>query len=422
VFRPTRSVLAGLCLGLILLLPTPVHAQYAPGTLDRYEEMADGAELFDEIARTVQENFYDPALHGVDWDAMRATYRPRFLAAATVAERREIANALLGELHASHMQYFTPDQIAYYEIADFFSFSFRNRIEVFFPRGRVAYIGIGAYTTESDGKIFVSGLLDGLPAERAGLRVGDEILSVAGGHYEPVASFRGRAGTEIPIEIRRNADGASQMLMVTPVEIRPSDAFASAIEASARIIEAGGMKLGYVHMWCYFGARYHSLLQRLVATTLRDADALVLDLRAGWGGIADHGLSLFDQRQPTITFTGRDGRSTMTDVKWERPAAMLIDGGSRSAKEIIAYGFKKYRIGELIGSPTAKAVLGTSAYMMKDGSLLLLATSDVRVDGERLEGVGVSPTIPVEAPLPYRDGADPQLDRAIAVLSSRNPP
>ena len=95
---------------------------------------------------------------------------------------------------------------------------------------------------------------------------------------------------------------------------------------------------------------------------------------------------------------------------------MLVNGGTRSGKEVLAYGFKKYRLGEVIGTRTEGAVLAATAFLI-GGGLLLLAVDDVLVDGERLEGVGVAPTIEVQAGPPSVDGNDPQLDRAVAVLS-----
>ena len=62
-------------------------------------------------------------------------------------------------------------------------------------------------------------------------------------------------------------------------------------------------------------------------------------------------------------------------------------------------------------------MLAGRAYLLSDGSLLLLAVADVLVDDRRLEGVGVMPTIPVPFPLAYAQGQDPQLDRAVEVLS-----
>ena len=114
--------------------------------------------------------------------------------------------------------------------------------------------------------------------------------------------------------------------------------------------------------------------------------------------------------------TDRGGASEWVNVKWRKPVAMLINGGTRSGKEILAYGFKKYRLGELIGTRTEGAVLAATAFLI-GGGLLLLAVEDVRVDGERLEGVGVTPTIEVEAGAASAESDDPQLSRALAVLS-----
>ena len=95
---------------------------------------------------------------------------------------------------------------------------------------------------------------------------------------------------------------------------------------------------------------------------------------------------------------------------------MLVNGGTRSGKEVLAYGFKKYQLGELIGTRTEGAVLAATAFLIGSG-LLLLAVEDVRVDGERLEGAGVTPTIEVQAGAPSAGSDDAQLSREVAVLS-----
>ena len=96
---------------------------------------------------------------------------------------------------------------------------------------------------------------------------------------------------------------------------------------------------------------------------------------------------------------------------------MLIDGGSRSGKEMLAYAFKKHKVGLLIGERTAGAVLGGTARPLSDGSLLFVAVTDVRIDGEKLEGVGVSPDIEIDRKLPYSAGKDPQLRAALEALA-----
>jgi carboxyl-terminal processing protease len=172
-------------------------------------------------------------------------------------------------------------------------------------------------------------------------------------------------------------------------------------------------------MWS-FGRREdeRAFEEAISAGPLKDADALVWDLRDGWGGTATpDDLDVFDPRGPIMTVTNRAGESHFVTVKWRKPVVLLVNGGTRSAKEILAYGFKKYGYGPVVGTRTSGSVLAASAFMLGDGTLLELPVDDVRVDGERLEGIGVTPTIEVPFTLEYSAGADPQLDRAVAIAA-----
>jgi carboxyl-terminal processing protease len=182
-------------------------------------------------------------------------------------------------------------------------------------------------------------------------------------------------------------------------------------------VRAKGRRIGYVHVWCYAGYAYQRALERLLSDgALNDADALIWDLRDGWGGAAPEYLDLFNMRAPTMQIIDRNGVRGFENVKWRKPVAMLVNGGTRSGKEVLAYGFKKYRLGDIIGTRTEGAVLTATAFLI-GGGLLLLAVGDVLVDGERLEGAGVAPTIEVQADQTSVGGIDPQLNRAVAVLS-----
>ena len=197
--------------------------------------------------------------------------------------------------------------------------------------------------------------------------------------------------------------------------------FLRGLQASARVVAAAnGVRVGYVHVWSYAGVAYQRALEDLIADgPLRDADALVWDLRDGWGGAEPQYLDLFNPNAPTMQVTDRSGHTRIDDVKWRKPVVMLVNGRTRSGKEVLAYGFKRYRLGEIIGTQTEGAVLAASAFLMGNGDLLLLAVADVTVDGQRLEGVGVTPTIEVPFDPVYAAGKDPQLDRAVQVLSDR---
>jgi carboxyl-terminal processing protease len=408
-----------LLIGVSLGLTHHIRADEVPPTTAAQHQLASAAlNVFEEVWRTVHEHFYDATFRGLDWAAVGEKYRPMAAAAGSDVARSAVINRMLSELSASHTGHYTAADPAYYQLVDIFSRVLRRPLRRLFPDGHVSYPGIGIFTVSLDGKLFISGVLDGLPASRAGLVVGDEILAVDGAPFQPIESFASKAGQAVTLTIRRRANGSPQNVVAVPAQIKPNEAFLKAMEASSRVIDADGVKVGYIHVWSYAGAQYQQLLEREVSSgKLKDADAFVWDLRDGWGGAEAEYLHLFTGRAPITTMINRDGRRSIANASWRKPVAMLVNGGTRSGKEILAYGFKEYGVGEVIGSPTAGAVLAGRAYLLSDGSLLLLAVADVLVDGHRLEGVGVTPTIAVPFPVAYAQGNDPQLDRAVSLLS-----
>ncbi|MBV9532353.1 MAG: PDZ domain-containing protein [Bradyrhizobium sp.] len=365
----------------------------------------------------MRDRFYDPHHSGLDWLAVRERYLPDVQQATSQSSLVRVINAMLSELRASHTRFYTPDETEYYQLADIFAGALRRRgLERAFPDGRISYPGIGIISAaKTAGRARITGVIDGTPAQEAGLHVGDDIIAADGTPFEPIGSFRGKVGKSVALELRRGASG--MQLPVMPVDLEPTKMFLRGLESSAQIIESNGRRIGYVHVWCYAGSIYQRAVERLLSQgMLKDADALIWDLRDGWGGAQPEYLDLFNARAPTMQVTDRSGTEEFVNVKWRKPVAMLINGGTRSGKEVLAYGFKKYRLGELIGTRTEGAVLAATAFLIGSG-LLLLAVEDVRVDGERLEGMGVTPTIEVPADPAAAGAGDPELSRAVAVLS-----
>lgn len=375
--------------------------------------------VFEQAWQTVNDNFFDPKFNGVDWQATRKKYRPLVAQANSTEAAAIVINQMLSELATSHTQFYTRSEPAYYQLLGIFqSDSLWRQLRKFFPNGKVEYPGIGIFTKDINGQTFISAILNGSPAEKAGLQVGDRLLSVAGQPYQPIQSFVGKTGQSVDISIQRTAAPNSiQTIAVTPKQLDPTKLFLDAMKASIDVIEQGGKRLGYVHIWSYAGDRYQEQLQQtLTYGDLRTADGLILDLRDGWGGAIPEYLNFFTAQSPTLTQVERDGTKFDLDYRWRKPVVMLVNQGSRSGKEILAYSFQQYKIGPVIGSKTPGAVVGGRPFLMQDGSLLYLAVVDVFVDGERLEGRGVTPDIEAPFQLAYAQGADPQKQKAIEVL------
>ena len=383
------------------MLPTALAALF----LALAAPPADFPALGKEIAAIVEEHFYDAA-RARQWAVRNASY------AAGLTEAESFHRATrerLQELATSHTQYYTPDDVGYHQLLAIFE-AYLQR----WPR----YESIGADLVEREGQEggwFVARTFPGSPAETAGLLRGDRIATAQGAPFSPLRAFRGKAGREVMLGVERKRGEPLLQVPVVPREVHPKDEWLAAEQQSFHIATDHGHRIAYALLWVCGGEEPQRLLAEALAGPLAGAEALVLDFRGGWGGCDPSFLNLFNPTAPELTRIDRQGHRETSGPSWKKPLVLLVDGGSRSGKEVVARAIQRHRLGTLVGERTATAVVAGQPFLLSDGSLLLLATSDIRVDGERLEGVGVEPEVRVPAELPYAQGRDPQLERALEI-------
>ena len=404
-----------LCFVAWLLAAASSSAQETSGTFD-------GAGELQRVWELVNERFLGAVFFVVDWPSAKEKYLPRAQAAKSWEELGPVINEMLGLLRTSHTNYYTAVDPEYYFLFGIFSTGPLAEVaQQRFPDGMVQFDSLGLFTRKVDGKWFVTGVLDGSPAAVAGVHRGNEIVSLNGQPFQPVRPLQGLAakGESMRLEIQVTAEPNSRRtLELKPVTLFPNDAMLAGMEQSMRVIDHRGRKIAYVHIWSYAGKQYYErLVQELLQGSFDQADALVLDIRDGWGGASPEYLNIFNQRVPQLTSVGRDQQELSFKTQWRKPVALLINGGSRSGKEVLAYGFRKYGIGPVVGERTGGAVSAGTAIPISENSLLYLCVSGVRVDGEVLEGVGVAPDHEVIWPLPYSTAEDPQLQKALNLMA-----
>jgi carboxyl-terminal processing protease len=430
-------------------IPSAARAE-VPAAQARTER--DFGKLFDAVVEKTAKQFWDKdRLAAVGWDKRAGEVRQSVADAPDLEEAARRINALLGEIKSSHTNLLTPDDVDYYILLAVFGgadMPQQERDERFWGAG-VTYAGIGHFSTRVDGRDFVDAVLEGSPAERAGLKVGDEILAVDGAPYHPIRSFRGKVGHPVALTVRRTPDGPAETLSVQVMSIAPLHAFREATRASARVIERDGRRIGYVHVWASVGEEsadaLSDTLQKVGATphgrqrhkgSPRRSDepprldGLIVDMRGkigGTGGNAGRYLDILDPRGPFLRSRNKprndDPGSPVADPPSRRGHnAVLIDHHTRSTGELFVHAYQRERQGPLIGTRTAGAVSAASAYAMPGGNLLYLAVTGLEVDGDILEGTGVAPDIEVARPIPYSNGADPVLDTAVELLARKAAP
>jgi C-terminal processing protease CtpA/Prc len=388
------------------------------GTARAAEPPKSGNPVFDKAVQLVLDKFYDvSALDRFKEAVRREIDDPKSPVTVTSPDER-VHNAIdtvLASLQASHTGHFTKDTIDYFELTDIFRYAIRDDIKRLFPPdGDVTYPGIGMIAKRGNGLWYVSDVYDGSPAARAGILVGDEIVTVDGAPYQEIDSFKDKVGKTVDIQLRRRPGADLTHVKVQVESLKPLPRFEKAIADSARIVERDGRKIGYIHLWTL--AAPHSMgavAEALAEGPLKNADGLVLDLRGRWGGGSADAAELFLGNTPPFRLILRSGEQEFANVRWHRPVVGIIDQGTRSGLEVFAYALKANHI-PLVGSRTAGALLAGRAYLLPDDSLLELAVANAIIgDNVRLEGSGVQPDVPVEFSVPYAAGEDPQRDAAI---------
>jgi len=358
----------------------------------------DPTALGGEVVQIVREHFLD-AERAKTWADRHVDY------ASGIREQTEFAsrtNEVLGELETSHTQYYPRGSAGYWGLLAIFA----EYLEV----DSVEYDGIGV---DVDERGFLRRVLAGGPAAEAGLLRGDRIVAVDGQPFRHVDPFAGQADTTVTVTIERAAEGTPIEIPVTPRRINPKEEWLEAQHEGATLFTREGIGVAYLPvLWCV-GDEVTEWIRESIAVTYRDAQAMILDFRDGWGGCNSDFLNYFNKTPPVLTVVYRDGKRFTYDPQWRKPLYVLINGGSRSGKEVVAHALRRHEIGTLVGQQTAGFVVGGRPYLLSDGSLLYLAVADAVVDGERLEGVGASPDFVVADQLEYAAGADPQLERAI---------
>lgn len=382
----------------------------------------DPVKVLAEVANIVADGFYDPDFDHEQWKLRVSNIETEVATATTRDEFADHINQLLHSLNTSHTAYFAKSNPKRYQILGIFQILVEEDTPASF-----VYPGVGIDTQLIDNRYRVTAVFDGFSAANSGVRFGDELISVDDQPFHPIDSFVQKQGTLVTLELKRG--GETKKLQVEVQELDGRTMFTTALNASQQIFQRNGKKIGYLHAWSYAGSHYHDIIRQSVLwEELSQCDALVLDLRDGWGGADLNYLNLFRTPIAEIKSKPRSGPPSNFSGVWGKPVVLLTNRRTTSGKELFAYGFKKLGLGKIIGEQTAGAVVAGKGHLLSNGDVLYLAVSDIEVDGIRLEGKGVAPDIEVLRPItgvefPAKDRGesenqdDPQLAAALNYLS-----
>jgi carboxyl-terminal processing protease len=382
---------------------TAIAAQPESGAKKPDTQEFDATKCFDKIWNVVNDEFWDPNFNGVDWEDARKRYRPKTLAAKDHESFAVIVNQMLAELKTSHTYYYTKWDPFYYII------------QVVFGKHDSHRNGIGVVTKKIEGRYYVIAVVNSSSAAKAGIVLGDWLVEVDGQPFHPIRSFENKAGQELEIIIQRGpAESTRQKQKVIPIDRKEEDWLGNDSHASLKTIEYKNHSFAYVRLWWLRGSKMRDALECGIHKA-DETEGIIIDIRDGVGG--DFGYEFiapflqYGLGEITVESTGRN-RQFKHVSGCNKPVVVLINGGSRSGKETLAYFFKKTGRGILVGEKTAGFVTGGRKKDISSDSFLYYGAFKMIVDGKNLEGVGVEPDVEMAFDIRFAGGKDIQLERA----------
>ncbi len=274
--------------------------------------------------------------------------------------------------------------------------------------------GIGISLEQKGAKVLVTAVFPASPAERAGIKSGDMIVSVDDNPVfsqtpeEVALRIRGERGSRVKLLINREGKVLSLTMIREKINL-------PLVEYSW---EAEGIALLRVHSFGEgLAGKVARTLDELEKTGLQ---GLILDLRDNQGGYVEEALALCSLFTDGVLLNVREKDSTWQEIRgrgrgepFAFPMVLLVNGGTASAGEIAAAALKENKAALLVGEATfGKGMMQTLFELEEEGCLKLTTAEFTSPLGRAIEGCGVEPQYLVPA-------GDEQLELALELVRSR---
>ena len=377
-------------------------------------------QLVTDAWRIQRDHFYDPGLHGVDWNGVLDAYLPLVDQAATREDVSHIIGEMISELNVGHAYYYGGDVEGS-------------------PSMNVGMLGVDWEPVPGEGdrpdgyriaRVLGGGVWDvdaRGPLQEPGLDLGegDIVLAVNGMEMDlnrdPWSAFVGTAGSTVVLTVvDEESETGTRDVVVETISSEGDLRYRDWIEnRRAFVEEMSDGKVGYIYVPNTGRDGQSDLVRQYHGQS--HMPAMVIDERWNGGGqIPDRFIELLN-RPVTNYWATRDSK----DWRWPMgvhagPKAMLINGLAGSGGDMFPWLFRHNDLGPLIGTRTWGGLVGISGNPgLIDGGYTAVPTFGFyETDGTwGIEGHGVDPDIEVmDDPGLMLDGGDPQLQKAVEVM------
>ena len=423
------ALVFALLVSLLAPLAAPVssRASYDDASLVSTATAEGRLVVFDDVWETIEDHYYDPRFHGVDWQAKRASFRPAAAKANNTYEFYELMRQMIASLRDAHTRVYSPDE----------KFDWWN------PR----FVTVGLAVREVEGVPIVVQVDPNSAAAHTDIRAGDAITSVdnvpvakligqrlknSGAPSDERTRFRtiatlfdGPAGTSVKVGWTTRG-GKTKSVVLQRYWTQRQLGFSTQRKGKLAILKIDA-----------FTQSVALDFSKALASSLAGADGIVLDLRGNGGGdaeaMADVASLFLDDGINLGRFADRSGAAfelqTYSKRLWrvpqlsqiKLPLVVLTGESTSSAAEIMVAALQASHRARVIGTGTCGCVLAIrTRHALPDGGLLDVSEFDYRTaSGVRLQDRGITPDelTPLTRSNLY-SRRDPALDAAKSFLES----
>jgi tricorn protease len=366
--------------------------------------------MFDDAWRCMKYRFYDPKLHGTDWDAMRAKYKPLVAYVADRHELMNLINEMIGELNASHTG----------------ASAGRQRGAGDAPGIMTRHLGLDLQSDQASGRYKVTHIYEDGPADKDWIKVekGNYLIAIDGKSVNAGADYNAFLGRRLnrKVELTFNTKHTSEGAWIVKYEPITMQAFSNlryerwVKERRAIVDKLSGGRVGYMHIKAMDQPSLAKFKKELAE--FRHNEGLVIDERFNGGGNIEQELLAILVQRPYEVWQPRGVEPTERPFNgYFGPKVVLQNWRSASNAEMFPAGFRALGLGKVIGTPTMGAVIGTGSYSLIDGSSIRTPGVGVFLaDSARtnMENHAVQPDIYVEnTPEDNLANHDRQLETAV---------
>ncbi len=287
------------------------------------------------------------------------------------------------------------------------------------------YCGIGAVFSQNlvTGVITVTKVYEGCPSYEAGLLPEDILYMVEGEEVtgqdltNVVTKIKGEEGTEVTITMLRGEETIDFTMKRQMIEV-PTIEHEMLPDA-----------VGYIVISEFDGVTDEQFIVALEELKTQGMKSLVIDLRNNGGGSVESVCNVADALLPEgpIVYTeykGEDREARNSDSEClDIPMAVLINGASASASEILSGALKDYGVAKIVGTQSYGKGIVQSVFDLQDGTALKLTTAKYYTpNGNDIHEIGITPDVEIDLPEELKTEVtlsfeeDVQLQKAIEVL------